>query len=86
MIYGEIIEMGTEYDLIWYQEFGNRYWQAHGTLFFCLCVTFSDKHFLTSSHASSYVTYKDRQDYATFSPFKFSLKTLTSMFTKTCHS
>lgn len=68
MIYGEIIETRTEDDLIQYQEFGNRLWLAHGTLIFCLCVTFSDKQFLTSSHAASYITYKDSQDYVIF-PF-----------------
>lgn len=51
-----------------------RIWQqtlACGTLFFYLCVKFSDKHFLTSSHAASYVTYKDRQDHVVF-PFSIS--------------
>lgn len=46
-----------------YQEFGNRLWLAHGTLFFCLHVTFSAKHFVTSSHATSYVTHNNSQDH-----------------------
>lgn len=53
----------------------SRIWQqtlACGTLFSYLCVTFSDRRFLTSSHAASYVTYKDRQDYVIF-PFSNSL-------------